>query len=257
MRHQQVLDKLTAAGHVRALDEDLARWVGWQMLRPKTPDEMERAVIPPILTRWRCLLDADDVPVATRNVVWVALATLLHKYGLRDDVLTTKALTAVDELNRDVVLSDTFARQSGAITSFLRSAPTALTRRPRQPRPVTFLRVGDVVSLEADGRFHAAFVRSIHGANEFPIIEFYAGTFARRPTVEQLSGLPAARERGRARFGVAGMTYLPDPANQIVAVASRHPEAPHGAEPGPTDGLWTMTDLIGLQRDMAKLFDHT
>ncbi|MDJ0347614.1 hypothetical protein QMK19_08440 [Streptomyces sp. H10-C2] len=99
-------------------------------------------------------------------------------------------------------------------------------------------------------------MRELHGANEFPVIEFYAGSFAQRPSMAQLAGRPAARKRSRSRFGVVGLTHLPDPAHQVVALAAQHPESPHGGDPQLGHGLWTLTDIIGLQQDMAALFDH-
>jgi hypothetical protein len=255
VRHQQILDKLTVTGHIRAMDEDLARWVGFQMLGPpKKLRQLEQAVIPPILTRWRCLFHSPDVPAATKNQAWVALATLLHKYGFADRAVTANALRAIDELNEGVVLSDAFARQTDAIKELLQWPAVPLSRRPRQPKAVTFLRVGDVVAIQLDQQFHAAFVLDIHGTNGFPIIEFYAGTFAQPPTAEQLSGRAAAADRGKARFGVVGLTYLPDPARQVTTVATQHPQAPTGTPPGPTDGLYILTDIITLQRNITTLF---
>ncbi|MGX6603440.1 hypothetical protein ACWKSP_15055 [Micromonosporaceae bacterium Da 78-11] len=249
MLGKQILDKLAAAGPVRALDEDLARWVGRQMLGPEAGRaELGPRVIPPILARWRCLLDAEDASAAYRDKMWVALATLLHRYGLQDDTVTDRAVTAVDDLDRDVVLADTFARQAPAIKAFLRSPPTPLTRRPRQPRATTLFRAGDVLSVQHDGRFHAAFVREVHGTGRYPVIELYAGVFGSPPTLAQLSGRAAARERGRARYGVVGLTYLPDPAGQVVAIAAARTEGPQGGDPGPADGLYTLTDLIELPR---------
>jgi hypothetical protein len=52
-----------------------------------------------------------------------------------------------------------------------------------------------------------------------------------------------------------GLTYLPDPANQVPALAARNPESPRGEEPRPGDGLWQPTDLISLQEDIAASFD--
>ncbi|WP_416966686.1 hypothetical protein [Streptomyces sp. 4F14] len=254
MKHQQVLDKLAAREIVQAMNEDVARWTGRQMsYRGLSHAEVERAVVPPLLARWRCLLDDADAPA--QDVGWVALATLLHKYGFQDGAVTTGALASVDGLNRRVVLSDAFERQSPAIKALLRSAPTPLTRRPRSPRTVTFLRPGDVVSVRLAGRFHAAFVHELHGANEFPVIEFYAGSFSRAPTMAQLADRPAARAGGRARFGVVGLTYLPDPARQVVALASGHSQAPYGDGPQAGDGLWTLTDIIELPQVTAGLFD--
>lgn len=255
VRHQQILDKLAAPALVRALNEDLARWVGWQLIAvPDDHRELARRVVPPILTRWRCLLDADDTAAATRHRGWVAMAVLLHRYGLADEAVTAHASAAIDSLNRDVVLSDAFARQSPAIKDFLATPPTPPTRRPRRPRTLTLLRPGDVVSIQVGSSFHAAFVRDVAGGNEYPIVEFYAGRFDRAPTFDELSGRDAARDRGQARFGVVGLTYLPDPANQVLALASGQQQPPVGTDPGPGEGRYTMTDIIRLQHAITRLF---
>ncbi|MEU0412159.1 hypothetical protein ABZ307_30650 [Streptomyces griseorubiginosus] len=254
MRHQQILDKLAARGIVRAMSEDVARWAAQQMAYPgRSHAEVETAVTGPVLTRWRCLLDAADAPATERNVGWVALATVLHKHGFQDSAVTGNALTSVDELNHHAALSDAFARQSPAIKAFLRSTPTPLTRRPRNPRTVTFLRPGDVVSIRLADRFHAAYVHELHGANEFPVIEFYAGSFTRPPTTAQLTNRPAARPAAGARFGVVGLTHLPDPARQVLLLASQHAQPPHGGAPRPGTGLWTLTDLLELPTATASL----
>lgn len=148
-----------------------------------------------------------------------------------------------------------FEKQSPAIKALLQSAPTPLTRRPRIPRTVTFLRPGDVVTIQLGDRFHAAFVHELHDANEFPEIEFYAGSFAQPPTIAQLADRTAARRGGQARFRVVGLTFLPDPAHQVVALAAQHSKAPHGGNPQAGDGLWTLTDIIDLPQATAALFD--
>ncbi|MDX3728981.1 hypothetical protein [Streptomyces caniscabiei] len=255
MKHQQVLDKLAARGHVRALDEELARWVHHQMQAPPaTRGEPVRDLITPVLNRWRCLFDCDDVRPMTKNVVWVALATLLHKYGLQDMAVTAQARRAVGDLNREVALSDAFARYSEDIKQFLSTAPAPLTRKPSVPRPLTFLRAGDVLSIEFSGRFHAAYVREITGLNESPVIEFYEGTFSQPPTLADLTGRKAAKPAARARFHVTGLTYLPDPAHQVRTVVTAHADGPKGGEPVPGRGLYAMTELIALQRHIVDLF---
>ena len=249
MKHKQVLDHLASRSLVTALDEDLARWTGEQMLPPgRTHAEVQAGVIPPILARWRCLLDAPDTRPATKAVTWVALATLLHRYGFADSEVTVAALSAVDLLNDEVVLSDAFARQADKVEALLTSPPVPLTRRPRRPRPVTFLRPGDVVSVQFGDVFRAAYVREVQRGNEFPIVEFYAGDFDRVPELDELDGRAAARDRGRARYGVVGMTYLPDPARQIVSIASGHPHPPVGEEPRVGEGLWTLATLFRLPK---------
>ncbi|GIJ22356.1 hypothetical protein [Micromonospora lutea] len=253
MKHQQILVKLAAPFLVRALDEDLARWVGWQMLRSPEESRADTDVVRPILARWRCLLDADDTAPDTRHRGWVALAVLLHRYGLTDEAVTAHALTSIDALNRDVVLSDAFARQSPTIKRFLTTPPSALTRRPRRPSALTLLRPGDVISIQVAAKFYTAFVRQVAASRAYPVIEFYSGSFDRPPTLGQLSGRPAALDRGHARFGVVGLNYLPDPANQVLAVAAQHQQPPLGNEPEPGEGLYTMTDIIRLQRDITRL----
>ncbi|MCX4848756.1 hypothetical protein [Streptomyces sp. NBC_00893] len=98
--------------------------------------------------RWRCLFDAEDVGPAAKDIARVALATLLHKYGFQDPGTTAGALRAVDGLNRHVVLSGAFERQSPETKKLLESPPVPLTRRPRAPRAQSFLRTGDVISFE-------------------------------------------------------------------------------------------------------------
>ncbi|MEU4500474.1 hypothetical protein [Streptomyces sp. NPDC024089] len=255
MKHQQILDKLAARGLVRAMDEELARWVKHRMSPPgRTHTEVEQDVIPPVLLRWRCLFDAEDVGTAAKDIARVALATLLHKYGFQDPGTTAGALRAVDGLNGHVVLSDAFERRSPEIKKLLESPPVPLTRRPRTSRALTFLRTGDVISFQLAGRFHAAFVREMSGTNEFPVIEFYAGTFTRPPTWADLSGRPAAADRGRSRFGVVGLSHLPDPAHQVRAVEAQDPHPPHGEDPRPGEGLWRLSDLMSLQEDVLRLF---
>lgn len=258
MKHQRILDKPAARGLVRAMDEELARWVKHRMSPPgRTHTEVERDVITPVLLRWRCLFDAEDVGPAAKDIARVALATLLHKYGFQDPGTTAGALRAVDELNRHVVLCDAFERHSPEIKKLLESAPVPLTRRPRAPRALSLPRTGGMISFELAGRFHAAYAREMTGGNEFPVIEFYAGTFARPPVEAELSDRAAAAERGRARFGVVGLSQLPDPAHQVPAVEARDAHPPYGGDPRPGEGLWQLSDIMSLQQDVRYLFGNT
>lgn len=254
MRHQQVLDKLAARGIVQGMVEDVARWTAGQMAYPgRSHAEVEKAVVPPVLTRWRCLLEDADATATDKNVGWVALATVLHKHGFHDSAVTARALASVDELNRHVVLSDAFARQSPAVKALLRSAPTPLTRRPRRPAAVTFLRPGDVVSIRLADRFHAAHVHDLHGANEFPVIEFYAGSFTGPPTMTQLTNRPAARADSRRplRRGGSDPSPRPRPPSPAPGITAR--PAPTRRRPRPGNGLWTLTDLLDLPTATASL----
>ncbi|MBG0831615.1 hypothetical protein HS041_28190 [Planomonospora sp. ID67723] len=262
MRHKQILDELAVPTLVQAMDEDLAGWVGRRLREiGGTPAELRRLVIEPILRRWRCLLQAPDTDTTTRDIAWVALATLLHKYGMRADDVTAAALRALDGLDDAAVLSKAFPRRSPVIRALLQSPPVPPARRPPRRRAVTFLRPADVVSIELDAGFHAAFVLQLHDdkGGQCPVIEFYAGRFSVPPTVRQLAGRPAAggvRFR-HARFSVWGLTHLPDPARQVRLVARGHPDKPLSAPSRPGEGRYTVTDLISLQQSMMTLFADT
>ncbi|MEL5960705.1 hypothetical protein AADR41_39150 [Streptomyces sp. CLV115] len=70
MKHQQILDGPAARGLVRAMDEELARWVKHRMSPPgRRHAEVEQDVVPPVLLRWRCLFDAGDVGPETQEDV--------------------------------------------------------------------------------------------------------------------------------------------------------------------------------------------
>ncbi|MCF1592903.1 hypothetical protein [Streptomyces muensis] len=131
----------------------------------------------------------------------------------------------------------------------------ALSASSSRPRTVTFLRPGDVVSIQLADSCHAAFVHELHGANEFPVIEFYAGSFTQPPTMAQLAGRPTARAGARARFGVAVLTYLSDPLPSRWWHWSRSTPRPHGGDPQAGGGLWSLTDIIDLPGATAALFD--
>jgi hypothetical protein len=120
---------------------------------------------------------------------------------------------------------------------------------------MTFLRAGDVVSIQLDGQFHAACVLKLHkdSGGTFPVIGFYEGRFERIPTAENLAGRAIASKYGCGPFGVVGLTYLPDPANQVVAVATGVVDSLRGASPGANHSPWILTDLMSLQDYIRKL----
>ena len=131
------------------------------------------------MARWGYLLDTENARIHTKNVASMALATLLHKYGVRDKHVTAKAVAAINHLTR------TWSSPTPSRASRRSATPPA-----RQPRPtlMTFLRVGDVMSIQLGGHFHAAYVLQLHRdrGGTFPGIEFYAGRFDRIPAAEEL-----------------------------------------------------------------------
>lgn len=265
MKHSQLLDKLAAKHLVQTLDEDIARLVWLAMAMEKHSEQASRidAVLPPLLARWNSVFQADEQQVAPlyRHKAWLALATLLHKYGLADHAITTQALAAISELNRAVALDDSFYRRSDEFIADLQSPPAALARKPSLPDDTTFYRARDVIAIELDGRFHAAYVHRLARINESPIIEFYAGTFDHVPTLEALEQLPAQGQtynngtQRRSLHSVSGIKFQPDPANQITLVAACIVSPPDRSQLAPPVGLHSVSDIFKIQDTIRALFN--
>ncbi|MCL1918614.1 MAG: hypothetical protein FWG14_09925 [Peptococcaceae bacterium] len=260
MKHQQLLDKLAAKTLVKALDEDLARLV-WRSMtgtHSATVESQLEYVLPKLLDRWNAVLLASDEGVSPlyKAKTILAMVTLLHKYGFADPALTEQALVAIDELNEAVALSDEFYRRSPMFKNELREAPTPLKRKPPYQDGMTFYRAEDVIALQLDGHYYAAYVRELAGTNECPVIEFYGHVFDHVPTINELVGLPAQgySDGTIARFSVSGIKYQPDPANQITLVGACSAEIPDSSQLDKPVGLYVVTDIFSIQHTIRCLF---
>ncbi|WP_141917634.1 hypothetical protein [Klugiella xanthotipulae] len=250
MKHQLVLDKIPSRSLVYALDQDIARCTRTQLavakLEGRSLASTEGSVLGPVLTRWRCLIDAEEADINARNVGLVALAVQLHAHGFADSGITRRALAAIDELNDNVVLSDAFWRDSPAIKALLTSAPAAITRVPRVFQDFTAFRVGDAVSIRVGDLYYAAAVIDIEDDTDHPILHVYEGEFTEPPTAEQLEGRSEARPRGRGRCSVAGLALLPDPARQVSLIEGYRILWPIGEEPRDGEGRYASISLPEL-----------
>ena len=263
MKHPQILNKLAARHLVQAIDDDLARLTRRAMAYKKhqsIADELNY-ILPQLLLRWNCVLNAtDEVPDSYKQKTEVALATLLHKYGFADTDITDKAIQAIDALNNAVVLSDSFYHQSGKIKNFLQSVPVPLSRKPSLPGNTTFYRAKDVVSIQLDGRFYAAYIHKLANPNESPVIEFYEGVFDSPPTLDALKNTKATGQvyndgiERISKFSVAGMKFMPDLANQIQLISACVNEPPSNKHLADSVGLYTMRDLFEIQEVIVKMF---
>ncbi|SDH64053.1 hypothetical protein SAMN05216588_10647 [Pseudomonas flavescens] len=264
MNHARALKKLAADKLVKAIDEDVARLVAHT--RARGGPEGAAQVLPPLLRRWNCVVQTEDalVPAHARQIITLALAIVLHQYGLADPRLSEQARNAIDALNAGVILSDDFCRQSEAIKhTFLDSAPAPLKRSPSRPDDTTFYRAGDVIAIRLDRHVYAAYVHHCAELNESPVVEFYDAVFARPPTLAELNGLQARGETCNdgttraARFSVAGLKYLPDPAHQVTLVQGAVEQPPYSQHLARPVGLYAMSDIFELQQVLEHLFPHT
>lgn len=267
MKHQQILDKLAAAKLVEAITDDVATLLSWEMLGPGKKNDFDnvvQTVLPQLLTRWNCVLQADDeeTTVPYRQKTVLALATVLHKYGMCDAGITAGALAAIDSLNLAVALSDDFFRKSEAIKTFLLTAPKPLSRRPGKAESLTFLRAGDVISIRQEGRYYAAYVHDV-GQNTAPVVELYDLVSDHRPAFDDLASGRAQGARFNdgsvrvERYQVNGLKSIPDPANQFHLLASGVAAGPSTSHLGPPVGLYSVTHLFGFLRAVGRVFQAT
>ena len=262
MTHQQILEKLSAKALVQAVDEDLARLTFEAMCYHKNDTKKQAAyIIPRLMLRWNCVLDAGkELKESYRQVTVVAIAVLLHKYGFADKKLISQALKAIDLLNKKVVLSDAFARQSENIKKLIESTPASLKRKPSTPGSITFYREKDVVSMRLRDQYYGAYIHRLTAPNESPIIELYDGVFTQPPTLAELEKLPAKGQvynDGSTRvyhMAISGMKQEPDPANQVKLIASNVKKIPAAKHLEPSVGLYAMLDLFSLQDTIISMF---
>ncbi len=155
-----------------------------------------------MLLRWNCVLKAntEDVTLLYTQKAALALAILLHKYGIHDEAITENALNMIDRLNKSVALSDDFYRSSEATKACLVQKPSSLQRRPTLPKDLTFWRAGDVVSIQIEERFHACYVHEILRANSVTLIEMYDWVSTDKPTLADLT-------KSKAKGGIYNNRY--------------------------------------------------
>lgn len=254
MKHQQILDKL-ALGAIPSLVQDETHMLARQSFYEAKHDGHRGAryaeVVPPLLRRWGPLMTrhGDQSELMTGHRVAIALATCLHKVGLIEPSLTERALRGIDELNDAVWLSDEFARQSPAYADLLRSTPPALSKAPAVREPLTFTRPGDLLAINTTRGYVLAHVHGDTGTNEAPILELYRQIYPVLPAADQVVGTQAAGEQlgngpvTNSHIAVVGLRHIPDPADQILLLASGQNRTPDTSHLTTKDYLHTRMSL--------------
>lgn len=266
MTHQQILDKLAAKALVQNIDDDFARLtakaMGFAKHDIKIAENLTGYILPKILLRWNCVLNANETEVTAnyKRTTFVALSVILHKYGLQDTEITEKAMDAIDALNRDVVLSDDFFRKSDQIKKLITSEPLPLKRKPSLPDNVTFYRPNDVIAIQVCKHFYCAYIHKLSRPNESPIIEFYDKIFDKVPEIRELEKLPAKGQlyndgsKRISKYAVSGIKFLPDLANQIKLISSNVEASPSNTHLEESVGLYAVMDIFEIQNEIERLF---
>ncbi len=262
MTHQQILDKLAARKLVQSIDEDLARLISDAMSVHKNDLTGQLAnFLPKLMVRWNCVLLADrEISMDYRHKTVLALAILLHKYGFADQTITDQAIQAIDALNAGVVLSDDFYRKSDDIKAFIQTIPVPLKKKPSYAESLTFYRGEDVISIQLEQKYYAAYIHYIQGVNESPVLEYYDGEFDQVPTLAELEKLPARGavfNDGIARislYAVNGLKFLPDMAGQIQLISACVKKKPSNGHLVKPDWQYTLSNLFDMQRTIKGMF---
>lgn len=262
MNHLQFLNKLSR-GLVDAVSYDVSRLTAWEMLPEKPHARTAASVLSKVLLRWNCVLEAPDGEATPgyKDQAALVLALVLHKHGFQDPSLTRNALGAIDRLNAAVALSDSFFRSSAELKKLLGSSPAILARRPAAQKNITFWRAGEAASVQVGKRFHALYIHDISDAHEAPVVELYDFDSARRPTAQDLAGLPGKGghyKDGIDRvqcFRVAGMRDIPDPANQFHLIAGSV-APPAAGRLASAISAYAMSDVFRLLEDIQDSFKH-
>lgn len=259
-----MIDKLAAKHLVQAIDEDLARlvWLSMTLHKSESINDKAKNILGKLLLRWNCVLEAEGTAVSDsyKQKTVLALAILLHKYGIAEKAITTQALSAIDKLNDAVVLSNDFFRKSEEIKKIISSSPTQLVRKPVIPESITFYRKKDVISIQLGKKFYGAYIHDDLGINESPIIEFYDAIFDKVPTIQELKKYKAKGEIFNdgvarvAKYSVSGLKFLPDPANQIKLIEACVNEAPLNNHLEKPVGLLSVQNIYTIQRIIMDIF---
>ena len=265
MKHNQILDKLASRFLVESLNEEISCLVSIAMAGEKhgSIDDKFEYVYFYISIRWNCLHNHCEPNDNHIHIFNVALATLLHKYGLEDSCITTNAIESIKVLNKRVVLSDSFHNKENEIISFLSTQPKALKRNPSYITPTTYYRAGDVISFEYKGNYVAAYIHGDTGINEAPIVEFYDSCFQSQPTMNELVGVKAYGEsfskserptlKYSAKYAVYGLKYLPDISQQIQLIASCITDKPDNSHLEESRGLHKTSNLANIQNILKNI----
>ncbi len=268
MKHQQILDKLAARYLVKSMDEDLSRLMirALSFKKHGSIPTVESYVIPRLLKRWNCALEAgkEEVKKYYKETAILAMSILMHKYGISEKSIQEKALNAISVLNDAVVLSDDFFRKSEEIKTFIQSQPKPLSKKPSYPENTTFYRAGDVISIQLEGKYYGAYILEITGINESPVLEFYDCIFDNKPQLMDLKGLRAKGnklndgKRYVSCHAVYGMKYLPDLANQVhlLGACKTNDFRPDNDHLNRTEGLYSVSDIFKLQETIHRLYEE-
>lgn len=254
MTHQQILDKLAAKYLVKSIDEDLARLTFDAICYNDDPNKQLTYILPKLLNRWNCILNAENTIADNYKLTTVlALSILLHKYGFSDIDITNKAIKAIDKLNKNIALKEDFFRKSEEIKQFILSKPIPLKRKPTIPESITCFRAKDVISIQLEDRFYAAYIHEIRNGNSGFVLEFYDHIFNRLPTLKEVENLLAKGNDQIFHFLVFGIRYQPDLANQIVLIGANVETKPSNIHLKDSKGT-IVQNIFDIQHYIKVLF---
>lgn len=218
--HKVITDNFSFAWLNRAIEEELTQLIFYAK-SPKAgnPDEELTFILDQLLSlRWNMLFNSMEVSDEYKYAAYISIATMLNKYGYKDETIYAKAVEGLSKIRDDEFgyrPMHEYKKADNAIAMF----ESDVEYHPKKPTPktsITQYRIGDIFSIQLGKQYAVAQVKKIDRVNEAPIVEIYHGLFEQIPSIDEVHSL----ELSGTQNLVDGLNYLPDMAHQFKLIAT-------------------------------------
>ncbi|WP_282081566.1 hypothetical protein [Aquimarina algiphila] len=219
MTHKVILDNFSLDWLSRSIDEEL----GLLIFNAKcsrsleTPDkELDYILENFINLRWVNVFESTELSEKYKYQTYITIATILNKYGYKNDALYGKAIEGLKMFKDDkfgLLPSHQYKKAEKAI-ELLSSEVKYHTKKPTYKKTITQFRVGDVLSIKIGNVYTVVVVKKIDRINETPILEVYNAKFDKKPSLDDLKNVGLVD----GQYFVSKLNYLPDMAHQIELI---------------------------------------
>ncbi len=219
MTHKVILDNFSLDWLSRSIEEEL----GLLIISAKCSQSLENPcqeldyILEKLIPlRWINVFESNELSEKYKYQTYITIATILNKYGYKNDTLYAKAIEGLrmyKDDKFDLLPSHQYKKAEKAI-ELLSSEVRYHTKKPTYKKTITQFRVGDVLSIKVGNAYTATIVKKIDRVNETPILEVYKAKFDKKPSLDDLRNVKLVD----ALYFVSKLNYLPDLAHQIELI---------------------------------------
>lgn len=227
MNYTTLLNNFSTPFLQRAIEEEIIRLTFMAKIATKhkraTADKEIEQIKHSLLRRWNCLFiskSSKGISAMYKAKAWVTLATVLHKNGYADAVITDNAIRGLNLLygGRFELLTEHQDKKIQQAIDFLSKPPAFKNKIPKPKSAVTQYRARDLLSIEIEGAFYVALVVGIETLHQHPCLQLLTQVFSEKPSIADIKNWTFQSER---EYMVCDLHYLPDPANQFQLIDSQ------------------------------------